>query len=190
MRTLFSFNMITLDGFFEGPDQELDWHTVDAAFNEFAIEQLNAMDLILFGRVTYQMMASFWPTQVALESDPVIANQMNSLPKVVVSTTLDHTDWHNTRLFKDNIVYEIEQLKQQPGQDIGIFGSVKLTGYLLQMGLVDELRMMVSPVILGQGTPFFNDVNEQVNLKLLRTKVFNSGNVLLYYQPEMKGKAI
>lgn len=186
MRKLFSFNMVTLDGFFEGPNQEIDWHNVDEEFNEFANEQLNTMDVILFGRVTYQLMASFWPTQFALENDPIIANQMNSIPKIVVSKTLDKADWSNTRLIKDNVAAEIEKLKQQLGKEMGIFGSAKLTVSLMQMGLIDELRIMVNPVILGQGNPLFKRSKDKLHLKLVKTRTFGNGNVLLCYQPDRK----
>ncbi len=181
MRNLFSFNLVTLDGFFEGPDQAIDWHNVNEEFNEFANEQLSAIDMIMFGRVTYQGMASFWPTPFALENDPLIANQMNNSPKIVVSKTLEKAEWHNTRLIKDKVAEEITQLKQQPGKDLAIFGSANLTASLMQMGLVDELRLMVNPVILGKGTPLFQNVNDKMNLKLIKTRVFGNGNVLLNY---------
>jgi dihydrofolate reductase len=182
MRKLFSFNLMTLDGFFEGPQQDIGWHNVDAEFNEFAIAQLDTIGLVLFGRITYQGMASFWPTPFALENDPVVAGLMNSIPKVVVSRTLDKADWNNTRLIKDNVAAEIAALKQQPGKELAIFGSANLTASLMHMGLVDELRIMINPVILGQGMPLFKTVNEKVNLKLGNTRVFHNGNVLLYYQ--------
>jgi len=182
MRRLFSFNLITLDGFFEGPQQDIGWHNVDAEFNEFAVEQLGTIGVILFGRVTYQGMASYWPTPFAIENDPVVAAQMNSFPKIVLSRTLDKAEWNNTRLITDHVAEEITKLKQQPGKDLAIFGSANLTASLLHMGLVDEFRIMVNPIILGQGTPLFKDVNEKINLKLLKTRVFRNGNVLLYYQ--------
>jgi dihydrofolate reductase len=182
VRKLFSFNLITLDGFFEGPQQDLGWHNVDGEFNEFAIAQLDTIGTIVFGRITYLGMASFWPTPFALENDPVVAGLMNSIPKVVVSRTLDQAEWNNTRLIKANVAAEIATLKQQPGKDLAIFGSANLTASLMQEGLVDELRIMVNPVILGQGSPLFKDVNERVNLKLSSTRVFRNGNVMLYYQ--------
>lgn len=183
MRKLFLFMMVTLDGFFEGPEQDIDWHNVDEEFNEFAIQQLNGVDMLLFGRVTYEGMASFWPTQFAKEHDPIVAGKMNSTPKLVFSKTLDKADWENTRLVKKDIAEEISQLKHQPGKDIAIFGSANLTSSLLQMGLVDELRLMINPVILSSGTSVFKGIHEKLKLKLLRTQPFRSGNVLLCYQP-------
>ena len=183
MRKLFSFNLITLDGFFEGPQQDIGWHNVDEEFNEFAVEQLSTIGVILFGRVTYQGMASFWPTPFAIKSDPVVAELMNSFPKVVISRTLNKAEWNNTRLITDHVAEEVTRLKQQPGKDLAIFGSANLTATLMHLGLLDELRIMVNPVILGQGTPLFKGVTEKVDLKLINTRVFRNGNVLLYYQP-------
>lgn len=183
MRKLFSFNMVTLDGFFEGPNQDIGWHHVDEEFNQFAIEQTSSVDTILFGRVTYEGMASYWPTSAAITDDPVIADLMNRLPKIVFSRTLQKAEWNNTRLIKDHIAEEITKLKQQPGKDLAIFGSANLLSTLVQMDLVDEHRIMVNPVVLGSGTPLFQGVNEPIELKLLKTKTFDSGNVLLYYQP-------
>lgn len=182
MRKLFSFNMVTLDGFFEGPNHDIGWHHVDDEFNQFAIEQTSNIGTILFGRVTYELMASYWPTSAAIIDDPVIADLMNSLPKIVFSRTLQKAEWNNTRLVKDHIAEEITKLKGQSGKDLAIFGSANLLSSLIQMDLIDEHRIMVNPVVLGSGTPLFQGIKEKLELKLLRTKAFASGNVLLYYQ--------
>jgi dihydrofolate reductase len=183
MRKVFLFMMITLDGFFEGPNHEIDWHNVDEEFNEFAIHQLDEVDALLFGRVTYQGMASYWPTQFAKENDPVVADKMNTVPKLVFSKTLDKAEWNNSRLVKEHIAEEVSKLKQQQGRDLAIFGSSNLAVSLLQMGLIDELRIMVNPVVLGNGKALFKGIDDKVSLKLLKTQTFRSGNVLLYYQP-------
>ena len=188
MRNVFLFMMITLDGFFEGPNQEIDWHNVDEEFNEFAIHQLNDVDTLLFGRVTYQLMASYWPTQFAKENDPIVADKMNTVPKMVFSKTLDKAEWNNSRLVKEHVAEEISKLKQQQGRDLAIFGSSTLAVSLLQMGFIDELRVMVNPVVLGSGKSLFNGTHDKLNLKLLKMKTFRSGNVLLYYQPITKEK--
>jgi dihydrofolate reductase len=184
MRRLFSFNMVTLDGFFEGPDHDINWHNVDAEFNEFAIEQTSAVDTLLFGRVTYQLMASFWPSPFALETDPVVAGLMNRVPKIVFSRTLEKAEWNNTRLIKDHVAEEISKLKQQPGKDLALFGSANLMSTLMQLDLIDEHRIMVNPVILGSGNPLFKNSKDKLNLKLIRTRIFGNGNVLLCYQPD------
>jgi dihydrofolate reductase len=183
MRKLFAFNMVTLDGFFEGPNQDISWHNVDDEFNQFAIEQTGTVDAILFGRRTYELMASYWPTDAAIKDDPTIAGLMNSLPKIVFSRTLQKAEWNNTRLIKDNIAEEILKLKGQPGKEIAVFGSADLLSTLIQLDLVDEHRIIVNPVVLGSGTPLFKNVKDRLNLKLTRSRTFDSGNVLLYYQP-------
>ena len=185
MRRLFSFNMITLDGLFEGQDHNIGWHNVDAEFNEFAIAQLNEIGTLLFGRITYQMMASYWPTSEAVKNDPVVADLMNRLPKIVVSKTMAIAEWNNTSLIKDQIASEILKLKKQSGQDLAIFGSANLISTLMRMDLIDEHRVMVNPVILGTGTPLFQP-KDKFNLRLLRTRAFGNGNVLLCYESKRK----
>ncbi|HLE14602.1 MAG TPA: dihydrofolate reductase family protein [Anaerolineales bacterium] len=182
MRKLFAFNMVSLDGFFEGPNRDINWHNVDDEFNQFAIEQTSAVDTILFGRVTYELMAGYWPTPAATTDDPVIADLMNRLPKIVFSRTLQKAEWNNTRLIKDHIAEEITTLKQQPGKDLALFGSANLLSTLIQMGLIDEHRIIVNPIVLGSGTPLYQGLKDKLNLKLLKTKTFRNGNVLLYYQ--------
>jgi len=179
--------MMTLDGFFEGPKQQLDWHNVDKEFHEFAANQLNTVDTLLFGRITYQMMASFWPT--AIESDPIIANKMNSLSKLVVSRTLSTVEWNNSRLLKGNLAEEISKLKRQPGKDIALLGSAVVLSTLMEADLIDEHRIMINPIVLGDGNPLFKKMERKHKLKLLRTRTFKSGNVLLFYQPEKKNSA-
>jgi len=184
MRKMFLFNMVTLDGFFEGPNQDISWHNADEEFNEFAINQLREVDTLLFGRVTYQGMASYWPTEAAKRDDPVIAGLMNSLPKIVVSTSLDSLEWNNSKLIKENIQEEISKLKQEPGKEIAIFGSSDLAATLAEYGLIDEYRIIVNPVFLGDGTPLLKGIKDRLNLELLKARTFKSGNVLLYYAPE------
>jgi dihydrofolate reductase len=186
MRKVFLFNMVTLDGFFEGPNQDISWHSVDEEFNEFAIRQLNEVDTLLFGRVTYQMMASYWPTEVAISDDPVVAGLMNSLPKIVFSRTLDTAEWNNSKLVKENVAEEVSQLKQQPGKDIAIFGSSDLAVTLAEHGLIDEYRLIVNPVVLGEGKTLLKGIKDKLQLKLIRTRIFDSGNVLLCYEPDKK----
>ena len=186
MRKLFAFNMVSLDGFFEGPNQDISWHNTDDEFNQFAIEQTGAVDTILFGRKTYELMASYWPTESAIKDDPDIARLMNNVSKIVFSRTLQKAEWINTRLITDNIEEEILNLKAQPGKELAVFGSADLLSTLIELDLVDEHRIIVNPVVLGKGTPLFKDVERPLNLQLVRSRVFASGNVLLYYQPEKR----
>ncbi len=184
MRKVILFNMVTLDGFFEGPDGDLDWHNVDEEFTRFAIEQVSTADGLIFGRRTYEMMASFWPTDFAIQTEPIVANHMNTLPKIVFSRTLDKADWSHSRLVNGDAAEEVSRLKQQPGKDLFVFGSADLAASLAQHGLIDEYRIMVNPVVLGSGAPLFQDIHAPLKLKLIKTRTFGNGNVLLTYQPD------
>jgi dihydrofolate reductase len=195
MRKVFFFMMVSLDGYFEGPHHQIDWHNVadksgnmDKEFDDFAISQLDEADTILFGRVTYQMMASFWPTDYAKKADPVVAEQMNKAKKIVFSKTLDKADWENTRLVNGDAAAEVARLKKGPGKGMVILGSSDLAVSLMKAGLVDELRIMTNPVVIGQGKQLFSGLDQKIRLKLLKVREFKSGNVLLYYQP-VKEKA-
>jgi dihydrofolate reductase len=183
MRKIVAFLVATVDGYYEGPNQEFDWPVVDEEFNEFGLHQLEEVDTLLFGRVTYQGMASYWPTPAAQQDDPRVAAKMNGLPKLVVSRTLREADWANTRIIDDDVAGELTKLKQQPGKDIAVFGSSDLTVSLLGLGLVDELRIMVAPVVLGAGRSLFRTAPERIHLQLLSTRAFRSGNVLHTYRP-------
>lgn len=178
MKKLIVSNMVSLDGFFEGPNKELDWFVVDDEMFKYFHDLLNSVDAILFGRVTYQLMADYWPS--ATES---IAPKMNNLPKIVFSKTLEKGEWKNSRLVKENITEEVSNLKKQSGKDLVIFGSASIASSFIKLGLIDEYRIIVNPVVLGSGKPLFKDIKEKINMKLLKTQTFSCGNVILYYQP-------
>ncbi len=185
MRNLFSFNMVSLDGFFEDANHGLSWHNVNPEFNEFAIKQLDNLDTLLFGRITYEVMASYWPTPVAIKNDPIVAGRMNEIRKFVFSRTLRSANWSNTLLVMDNVEEEVLRLKKEPGKEIAIFGSSNLTVSLIRLGLVDEFRVMVSPVVLGDGRTLFHGLEGNQKLELLESRNFRSGNVLLRYKTKM-----
>ncbi len=190
MRKIFLFMMISLDGFFEGVDHDLSWHNVDAEFNEFAADQMKEADTILFGKITYQLMESFWPTYQPNESadpnDAIVAHLMNTFPKVVVSSTLGHVteteNWKNVKLISENVKEEIKKLKNTEGKSIAILGSNKLLVSLTKLGLIDEFRIMINPVVINKGAKLFEGLEEKLNLKLTKTREFKNGNILLYYK--------
>jgi len=184
MRKIIFQMMTTLDGYFEGPSRELDWHIVDEEFLQTAVALLNSVDTLLFGRVTYQMMADYWPTQAAIADDPIIAERMNNLPKIVFSKTLDRVEWQNSTLVMGDIAEEVARLKQQPGKDMVIFGSSDLAVALLKPGLLDEIRIIINPLILGSGKTLFKGFNDRLKLTLLEIRTFPSGSVFLRYRPE------
>jgi dihydrofolate reductase len=179
MRKIIVSNLASLDGFFEGPNKELDWFMVDEEFFEYARDLLRSVDTLLFGRLTYEHMAKHWPYAPVDE----IADKMNNLPKIVFSKTLDKVEWNNSRLVKNNIGEEVSKLKQQPGKDMVIFGSADLASYLLRLGLIDEYRIILNPLLIGSGNPLFKGIKERIKLKLTGTRQFGSGVVVLYYQP-------
>jgi dihydrofolate reductase len=188
MRKVVFFMMSTLNGFYERgrwdvDPTSIDWHTVDDEFNSFAIDQLGEADTILFGRITYEGMATYWPTPEAIQDDSAVAEKMNTLPKVVFSHSLDRVDWQNSRLVRDDAPAEVRRLKEQPGRDIIILASSDLAASLAQEGLIDEYRVMVNPVLLGQGKPMLAGLAQDIHLTLLDTRIFPNGNVLLTYAP-------
>lgn len=174
--------MVSLDGYFEGPNSQIDWHNVDEEYSEYAAGLLSSVDAILFGRVTYQLMESYWPTSVAASRDPIIANKMNQMAKIVFTKTLDWTDWQNTSIVKGDLIENISNLKQQPGKDLVILGSGMLVAELTRYGLIDEYQLIVNPVVLGSGHSLFKELHDKVQLSLLESKPFQSGNVLLRYK--------
>ncbi|WP_315820747.1 dihydrofolate reductase family protein [Paraflavitalea speifideaquila] len=186
-KIIVSINM-TLDGFMAGPHGELDWHFPlwNDEMASFAYEQLCLIDSIMLGRVTYQAMASYWPYEGNNGSygrlDCDYANKMNNYAKIVFSKTLRTVEWRNARLIRKDIAKEVSALKQQPGLDIIIFGSGSIVKRLMKLGLIDEFVLWVHPVTLGKGIPLFQQSNQQYPLRLLKTKAFSSGVVVLYYE--------
>jgi dihydrofolate reductase len=177
MGNLIVSNLMSLDGFFEGPNHELDWFVLDEDFFAYSRALLREADTIIFGRVTYEHMAGYWPTAPKDE----IADGMNSLPKIVFSKTLEKVEWDNSRLVRGDAAEEIAKLKRQPGTNI-ILGSATLASSLLQEGLVDEYRVILNPVLIGSGNPLFKGIKQKLRLKLQTTKLLGSGTIVLYYQ--------
>lgn len=182
MRKVFLFMMVTLDGYFEGENHDISWHNVDKNFNDnFIIPQTKKVTTILFGRTTYEMMASFWPSDDAKKTDPITANLMDDAKKFVFSTTLKSVDWKNSVLVSTDAIQKVRELKEQDGNDIAIFGSNKLMVNLADAGLVDEFRIIVNPIALGSGTSLFTGLRKKLDLRLIKTQKFENGNVLLLY---------
>jgi len=183
MRKLTAFNFLTLNGYFKGQKGDISWHRHGVEENQYAAEGLKAGNTLLFGRVTYEMMASYWPTPMAMKNDSTVAEGMNSAEKIVFSRTLTMAGWSNTRLVKDNIVEEMKKLKQTPGKDMTLLGSGSILAQFAEQSLIDEYHFMVDPVVLGDGTPLFKGIRHKLDLKLIGTKAFKSGVVLLSYEP-------
>jgi dihydrofolate reductase len=182
MRNLASFIIVSLDGFHEDANGVFDFAIVDEEFRQFAIRQLDEAETLGFGRTTYQHMADFWPTDQARAIDEAIATRMNDKPKLVFSNTLEHAAWSNTSIIAGNVIERIEELKSTPGAEVLIIGSAHLTASFIAADVLDELRIMVSPIVLGQGHALFADLKERLALTLTDVRQFESGNVLLTYR--------
>ncbi|OGC02086.1 hypothetical protein A2V82_08860 [candidate division KSB1 bacterium RBG_16_48_16] len=186
MRKLVVFNQVTLDGYFTDMKGDVSWAKADhqdAEWNAFVAENASGGGMLLFGRITYELMVSFWPTPFAAETMPAVAERMNNLPKVVFSRTLDKASWNNTKLVKGDVAAEIRKMKKEPGEDMAILGSGSIVSQLAQEGLIDEYQIVVNPVVLGRGRTMFAGIKEKLTLKLTRTRTFGNGNVLLCYEP-------
>jgi dihydrofolate reductase len=183
MSTLASFIITSLDGFYQGPNGELDWPMVDEEFDDFAVRQLDGADTLGFGRATYEQMAAHCPTDQAQANDPAITSRMNTKPKVVFSTGLGHAGWSNTTIITGDAVEQLERVTTAAGGELLVLGSAHLTTHFAVAGVLDELRIMVCPIALGQGRSLFEDLKGRIALRLAQVRQFDSGNVLLTYRP-------
>lgn len=180
-RRLIMWNLVTLEGFFEGAKKwDLDWHEYvwGDELEQLSLEQAKTADALLFGRVTYEGMAAYWSTATG-----AIAEFMNSVPKVVFSKTLATADWNNTRLVREDAAAEVAKLKNVPGKNLYVFGSADLSATLMQHDLFDEYRLCVVPVVLGAGTPLFKPSSEHKRMTLREARQLKSGGIILFYEP-------
>ncbi len=186
MRRLVVFNNVTLDGYFTGISGDFSWAHAgsdDAEFQKFIEENARGGGELLLGRITYELMASYWPTPMAAKNDPIVAERMNNLPKIAFSRTLKSASWSNTKLVTDDIAAEVRKMKQQPGPGMAILGSGSIVAQLAPQGLIDEYQIVVNPVVLGKGRTMFDGIKGRLDLKLIRTRTFRNGKVFLCYEP-------
>ena len=182
MRRLIMWNLVSLDGFFEGAKSwDLGWHESvwGDELERLSIDQLKSADMLLFGRVTYEGMAGYWSS-----AKGEIVDRMNNIRKVVFSRTLEKASWNNTKLVKGNTAEEVAKLKEQNGKDLFIFGSANLSSTLMRHHLIDEYRLCLAPIVLGAGTPLFKASPETMKLKLIEARPLKSGGVILRYDFE------
>ncbi len=185
MRKLSVFNHVSLDGYFTDTKGDMSFahkDKPDAEWGAFVAGNASGGGTLVLGRITYDLMAGFWPTPFAAEQFPVVAERMNHLPKVVFSRTLDKASWNNTKLVKGDIAAEIRTMKKEPGPDVVILGSGTIVAQLAQAGVIDEYQIVVNPVVLGKGRTMFDGIKEKLSLKLTETRAFGNGNVLLCYE--------
>jgi dihydrofolate reductase len=159
----------------------------DDAMAKYESDLVSTADTLILGRVTYESFAGSWPhvpdNPSASEGEKEYARKLNRMRKVVFSRSLGKVEWNNSTLFREIVPAEITKLKQEPGQDIVIYGSASVVSELTNLGLIDEYQLLVHPVVLGSGKPLFKDIRKKVDLKLVKTKTHPSGIVVLYYQP-------
>ena len=185
MQKLAVFNHVSLDGYFVDGQGAMNWaraHNQDPEYNAFVAQNASGESTLVFGRVTYDLMTSYWPTPLASQHEPVVAARINALPKVVFSKTMKAATWNNTRLLKGDLAGEIRQMKQEPGPGLVIMGSGTLVAQLAQEKLIDEYQFVVNPVVLGSGRTLFEGVRDKVNLKMTQSRSFKNGNVFLSYE--------
>lgn len=186
MARLVAFNNISLDGLFADPDGGLAWAhqaPTDPEFDAFVADNAQGGGALLLGRRTYDMMAGFWPTQAAARMNPAVAERMNGMRKYVPSRTLAKADWSNTTLLQGDLAGEVRALKAGGGADLAILGSGSLVSQLAQAGLIDEVQLVLNPVVLGRGRPMFREVLGPLAFKLVSVRSFAGGKVFLRYAP-------
>lgn len=185
MRKIISFMHMSLDGFVAGPKGEMDWIKVDEEIFDYVGKRISKSDTALYGRVTYQMMENYWPTAgdepSASRHDIEHSKWYNNAHKVVLSKTMKDTGLINTKIISDNLSDSINEIKQQEGEDILLFGSPAATHSLIQQNLIDGYWLFVNPIILGRGIPLFLDIEDKIKLKLLTTRQFTCGVTELNY---------
>ena len=185
MRKLVLFMHVSLDGFAADPDRGLRFLSYDKELQDYADEVIKTVGSPVYGRTTYQLMESYWPDFLknpdAEGRDLEHAQWVENVPKIVFSRTLNEVTWNNTQLIKDNIAEQVTKLKEQPGKDLVIFGSPGLAASLMNLGLIDEYKLTVHPIILGNGISVFTDNNTKNTLKLLDSKTLKSGVLTLHY---------
>ncbi|MBV9987308.1 MAG: dihydrofolate reductase family protein [Chitinophagaceae bacterium] len=186
MRKIISFMHISLDGFVAGPNGEMGWIKVDEEIFDYVGKRISEGDTALYGRVTYQMMESYWPAAGtkpgASRHDIEHSKWYNNVHKVVLSKTLNETGLTNTTIISDNLADKLNEIKNRPGNDIALFGSPTATHSLLQLGLIDGFWLFVNPIVLGQGIPLFTDIKDKIKLKLVPvTRQFGCGVTELNY---------
>ena len=188
MRKLVLFMHASLDGFVAGPNGEMDWIHVDDEIFDYAGGRTDRSDTALYGRKTYEMMEAYWPTAADLPNaskhDIQHSTWYKKVPKVILSKTLDGSTIKNSKVIKENIKKEIEQLKNQPGQEIVMFGSPSAAHALMKDNLIDDYWLFINPVLIGNGIPLFKNIQEKISLKLKETHAFQSGVVCLHYGRE------
>ncbi len=183
MRKLKAFVFTTLNGYYKGANDNIEWHSNGIEEIEFAQEKLQEGNVLLFGRKTYEMMRNFWVSPMAYELFPAVALRINQAEKLVVSNSLKQTEWNNTNIIGTDLLETISELKATEGPDITLMGSGSLVKQLGEADLIDEYELMIDPVMIGEGDTLFAGIKRELNLQITDARLFReSGTLLLYYK--------
>lgn len=180
------FNHVSLDGYFTDANGDMSWahqQKADSEWDAFVAENAGSGGMLLFGRITYELMKSYWPTPMAQKSDAALAERMNGMPKVVFSRTLDQASWSNTVLIRDGLAAEVRRLKRDTDDDLTLLGSGTIITQLADEGLIDSFHLIVNPLALGGGRTMFDGMRNPLKLRRIQNRTFTNGNVLLGYEP-------
>jgi dihydrofolate reductase len=182
-RKLSVFNNVSLDGYFTDAHSDISWaHRADEEWNSFSAANASSDGVLLFGRKTYDMMAAFWPTAMAKEQMPEVAEGINKAQKFVVSRTMDEAAWNNTTVLKEDLIDAVRRLKSEEGPDITVLGSGSIVAQLTEAGLIDVFHFALAPIVLGSGRTMFEGVTQRPVLRLVSARTFENGNVFLTYE--------
>jgi dihydrofolate reductase len=195
MAKLVASTFVSLDGYMVGDDEDMSWviESFNAEMGKDIGKSFEDTGAILLGRVTYDIMSSYWPHAIpdgnydydnpaAGSEDPVITERMNNLPKIVFSRTLKSPEWNNSRVVSENIAEAVAKLKAEPGKDLMIQGSASIVQTFTNLGMIDEYRLMMHPIVLGSGKPLFANIEDRTSLELVDTKTYKNGVLSLRYQ--------
>lgn len=181
MAKLRSFTFISLNGYYKGKNEDISWHRHGMEESKYSAKSLKTESILVFGRVTFEMMESFWQTDLAYEMDPATAKGMNESEKIVFSKTIKKSNWNNTKVVNKDLISEVKKLKKSSKKDLTILGSGSLIKQLSEHKLIDEYQIMLDPTAIGEGETLFKNIKNKLDLKLQKSKVFKSGVILLIY---------
>jgi dihydrofolate reductase len=184
MRKIIVSMVVSLDGLIEDSNKKLTWHLWDEEIENYMVNFFTKVDTIIVGRLAYEQMAAYWPA--ADTENTAIKYSMNTLRKIVYSRTLKYSDWNNTEIKNEIVTEEVNELKNEDGKDIVIFGGAEICSAFINRGLADEYQLFIMPVVLGRGTPLFKDINHKINPVLLKVKQFKIGAAVLHYKTNVK----
>jgi dihydrofolate reductase len=189
MRKVGVFNSVSIDGYYTDANDDYQWThegSDDPELREFTKGNAQGINALVFGRVTYELMAAWWPTPAAAKAMPEVAKGMNAAPKIVFSRTLDKAEWSNTTLLKGDPAEEIARIRNTPGPDLTLLGSGTIVAQLAAADLIDEVQLLVCPIVLGAGKSQFAGVTARPRWTLSRSKTFKNGRVFLAYSRAQK----